>query len=101
MTNAAPAVLIETEFPIDDNFLVEPDAPEEVSAAGVHITAPVPKNTGTIIACGADVKPPLKRGVRVRWVFPPNTAITINKIQYYLMNRSDIGTIITSGDDDA
>jgi co-chaperonin GroES (HSP10) len=88
------------EQPLDDNFLVLPDPVEEITGAGVHVTAPEPKTTGTIIACGPEVKPPLANGARVRWWTPPNSGITINKVQYYLMNRSDIGTIITPGDPD-
>lgn len=88
------------ESPLDDNFLVVPDPPDESSEAGLHIpgAARAVKMTGTVVACGPLVKEPIFNGVRVRWHFTPSNAIEIDGAAVFVMNRSDIATIIPSED---
>lgn len=79
-----------------DNFFVEIDAKETMTAAGVHITegSVEAKKTGRILECGPDVKQPLAPGVRVMWAFPPQAPVKIDGREYVLMNQSDIVAVM-------
>ncbi len=83
------------ETPLDLNFIVEPDAPDEMSGG---LTIPEGsrelKYTGTVVAIGREVKEPLAVGVRVRWHYTPSSVIRKDKAVFYVMSRGDIATIL-------
>jgi chaperonin GroES len=85
--------------PLADRVLVEPDAAEEKTAAGIIIpdTAKEKPQRGTVVAVGngkKDEPMTVKVGDVVLYGKYSGTEITIEKTNYLIMRESDIVAII-------
>jgi chaperonin GroES len=85
--------------PLADRVLIEPDAAEEKTAAGIIIpdTAKEKPQKGTVVAVGTGKKDEpitVKEGDSVLYGKYAGTELTIGGINYLIMRESDIVAIV-------